>query len=280
MKANARAILLNSSNVYYGDTVDDGVYVIPKAGGEPRRIARRAPTSRTFAIDNDEISWVANPGDAVLRTSLHSGAFPATIRDRGIFADVAAIRGDVFVTEILGAGGALTRITGPTAARLTQFEGTPRGLAVDGDFVYVVTPTRVFRTPHVRGELETIAIGANFEWPVLDGGLLYLLSDGEGPKRRAIVAVPKKGGTPTTIVKAARDAPFAIEGGELVWFDAAKPQLVAMPTSGATSGVIPRVVAEDERLALPTALALDATTAFVAAGAKDVAAILTIARGR
>lgn len=276
VKAEARAIALYGTNVVYGDTVEDGVFVIPKAGGEAKRIARRSPISRTFAIDNEEISWVASPGDAVLKASLHTGAFPTTIRDRGIFADVAATGGDVFISEVVGAGGALTRITGPTAARLAAFDGPPRGLVVDATYAYIVTPTKIFRTPHVKGELETIATGADFEWPALSGDQLYVLGHGEGPKRRAILAIPKAGGAPVAIARDVRDAPIAIEGGELLWFDASRPQLRALVLADPKAA--PRIVSEDDVLATANAIALDSTTAYVGTGSKDAGAIVTIAR--
>lgn len=276
VKAEARALALYSTNVVYGDTVEDGVFVIPKTGGEPKRLARRSPISHTFAIDNEEISWVASPGDAVLKASLHTGVFPTTIRDRGIFADVAATRGDIFVNEVIGAGGALTRITGPTAARLAAFDGPPRGLVVDASHAFIVTPTKIFRTPHVKGELETIATGADFEWPTLSGDRLYVVGEGDGFKRRAIFSIPKTGGTPTPIARDVRDAPIAIEGGELLYFDSARPQLRALVLSDPKG--TPRIVAEDDALATATAIALDGATAFVGTGSKDAGAIVTIAR--
>ncbi|MBS2016957.1 MAG: membrane lipoprotein lipid attachment site-containing protein [Deltaproteobacteria bacterium] len=276
VKAEARALALHGANLIYGDTVEDGVFLVPKAGGEPKRIARRSPTSRTFAIDGEEIAWVASPGDAVLRASLQSSAFPTTLRDRGIFADVAANRGDVFVSEALGGGGALFRITGPTAARLTAFDGAPRGLLVDASHVFIVTATKILKTSHQKGDVETVASGTHVEWPALAGDRIFYVAQPEGAHRRALFVVPKSGGTPTLVARDVRDAPIAVEGTDVFWFDGSRPQLRAATIGDAQTP--PRVVSEDPALATPSSIAVDTATVFVGTGSKEEGAVVAIAR--
>lgn len=276
LKAEARALAVFGTSLVYGDTIEDGVFSVPKAGGEPKRIARRSPISRSFAIDNEEISWVASPGDAVLKASMHTGAFPTTIRDRGIFADVAATRGDVFVNEVIGAGGALTRITGATAARIASFDGAPRGLVVDGSHAFIVTPAKILKAPHVKGDVVTIATGANLEWPALTNDRLYYVGEGDGFRRRVVYAVAKTGGAPAIVARDVRDAPIAIEGGELYWFDGSRPQLRAVTL--ADPQATPRILAEDDALAAPISIALDATTVYAGTGSKEQGTIVAIAR--
>jgi len=276
VKAEARALTSYGTRLVYGDTVEDGVFVVAKTGGEPKRLARRSPISRSFAIDNEEISWVASPGDAVLKASLNTGAFPATVRDRGIFADIAASRGDVFTNEVIGAGGALIRITGATAARLAAFDGAPRGLVVDNTHAFVVTPTKIFKTPRLKGELETIATGSNLEWPALTNDRLYYVGEGDSFRRRVVYAVAKNGGAPAIVARDVRDAPIAVDGNELYWFDGSRPQLRALTLDDPNA--TPRVIAEDDVLATPSAIAVDPTTVFAGTGSKEQGVIVAIAR--
>jgi len=276
VKAAARALATDASRLYYGDTVDDGLFAIAKAGGEPTRLARRAPVSPTLALDGDAIVWVASPGDAVLRAPLAGGATPTVLRERGIFQDVAAHGSDVFITEALGAGGALLRVTGPTASRIATFDGAPRGVVADGSHAYVVTPTKLLRAPYAKGEVETLASGSGFDAPVLAGDAIYVLAEDREnhTNRPRVVAVAKSGGAPRTVARDVRDAPFAVAGGEILYFDAARPRLLAAPVTGGA----PRVLAEDDAFQAPTAVVSDDTTVFVATGARESGAIFTIPR--
>src|SRR5690606_33276771 len=141
-RAASRAVATDATHVYFGDDDDDALLVIAKDGGETVNLARRAPVRRALARDGDLVAWVGTPGDALLRMALQGGV-PTTLRDRGIFADVAVDAGDVFVTEVVAQGGVVTRITGATAARLGAFEGLPRGIAVDEADVFVATTSAI-----------------------------------------------------------------------------------------------------------------------------------------
>lgn len=272
VQASSRALAVDATNLYYGNNEDDGVFSIPKAGGTPVRLARHAPVAGALALDGDSITWIASPGDVVLRISTSGGGQPTTLRDRGIFSDVASEKGDVFIAEAIGAGGALLRVTGPTAARLVSFEGSPRVLLVDATHAYVTTPTKVYRTPHTKGELETIATGIAFGSAEADEGFVYIVT--EQDKARVVVRFPKTGGPMTVLARDVRDAPIEIIGDELLYFDASKPQLRAMRTSGGPS----RVVAEDEAFSVVSAIEADANTVYVATGSRESAAILAVDR--
>jgi hypothetical protein len=178
----------------------------------------------------------------------------------------------VFITEAIGAGGALTRVTGATAARLASFDLPPRAVTADATFAYVVTPTKVFRTPHVKGEVETIATGSGFSHPQIDDRFLYVVAaDGA---THVVIRVPKEGGPATPIARDVRDAAIEIEGAELLFFDATRPQVRAVRTAGGDA----RIVVEDDALLGATAMVSDADTVFVATGARETAAILAVAR--
>jgi hypothetical protein len=272
VQASSRALALDAKNLYYGDNEDDGVFSIPKAGGSPVRLARHAPVAGALALDGDYLTWIASPGDVVLRISTSGGGQPTTLRDRGIFSDVASVSGEVFIAEAVAAGGALLRVTGPTAARLVSFEGSPRVVMADATHAYVTTPTKVFRTPHVKGELETIATGVAFGSAEADDAFVYIVT--EQDKARVVVRFQKTGGPMTVVARDVRDAPIEIIGDELLYFDATKPQLRATHSSGGPA----RIVAESEAFSVVTAIEADATTVYVATGSRESAAILAVDR--
>ncbi|MBX3192745.1 MAG: hypothetical protein KF819_37525 [Labilithrix sp.] len=269
VKAASRALAASTTTLYYGDVDDDGVFAVKK-DGEPTRIARRAPVAGGLALDNDMVAWIASPGDVVLRAPLQGGQ-PSVLRDKGIFAAVAAQGGDVFIAEAVAAGGAITRITNATTTRTATFDGPPRGLAADHAQVYVATPTHLYKTPRDRGELTTLASGTAFERLQIDAFNAYLVAAERGV--RVLVSVPKGGGPMTTLARDVRDAPIAVLGGEIYYFDASQPQLRAIKVAGGE----PRIVAESPALARPAALATDGREAFVATGEGPTAAILAFA---
>lgn len=272
VRASTRALALDATSLYYGDSVDDGIYAIAKTGGEPARLARHAPVAGAIALDGDTVTWIASPGDAVLRVSLRNGGQPTTLRDRGIFSGVAAASSDVFITEATGGGGALLRVTGPTAVRLAAFEGSARAVMADATHAYVVTPTKIFRTPHVKGEFETIATGTSFGCPQMDATSIYIVSEVEGG--RVIARIAKTGGPLTVVAREVADAPIAIEGSDLFYFDAKRPQVRAVSVTGGGA----RVVFHDDALASPTAIVADAATVYVGSGARESGVILTAPR--
>jgi hypothetical protein len=271
-RASARALAVDATTLYYGDSEDDAVYAAPKGGGEPVRLARHAPVAGAIALDAESVVWIASPGDAVLKLPLQGGAQPTVLRDRGIFSDVAVANGDVFITEALGAGGALIRVAGPTASRLAAFDGAPRAVMADATHAYVITPTKVMRTPQARGDLETLATGAGFTNPQMDDAFVYLLTDLAGV--RVIARVPKAGGPLAPVARDVRDAPFEVTGGEVLYFDAVRPQLRAVSTSGGRF----RVVLEDETFGAASSLVADATTVYVATGSRESGTVVAVKR--
>lgn len=284
-KVNSRALVTDATHVYFGDSDDDTLCSLEKmpaegAKSEPVRLARRAPVAGGLALDAHDaaLAWIASPGDVVLRVPTRGGV-PTTVRDRGIFTDVAASSGDVFVTEARGAGGTLTRVTGTTAAQLASFEGTPRGIVVDGDHVYVATSTRLLSSPRTRGETAELARGTAFGSPQLDDGWLYATAASTSTRARVVVRVKKTGGPLETVATNVRDAAIAIHRGTLYWFDADHPALLATSVVADAPGrprPPPRVMSEDPTLDRVSALAVDDDGAFVAAGHGEGARIVAI----
>jgi hypothetical protein len=302
-KASSRALAVDATRIYFGDAFEDTVVCIAKEGGPIQRLARRAPVAGGLAIDGDAIAWVATPGDVVLRVSIGAAiaasgvsdagapdggasdagtphaatAFlvPAIVREHGLFADVVAQGGDTFVAEAQGGGGTITRVDARGGAtKLTSIDGAPRALALDATHVYIVTAQKVLRVPRTRGELETLTIGADFESPVIDGDLVYVVAATGAPGAHQVLRVKKTGGASETVAASVRAAPIAVDGGELFYFDPQRSRLLAQPVSGGTT----RTLAQDDALSRPNAIAVDANAVYVATGEREDGAVLAIPR--
>jgi hypothetical protein len=271
-RAHSVALAVDANQLYFGDANDDALFAILKrphaeGGTQPTRIARRAPMAGALSLDDDELFWIGTPGDVVLRAPIKGGT-PGTVRDRGIFTDVVALGGDVFITEARGTGGALTRVTGTTAAHLATLEGTPRGIVVDKERVWIATSSRILSTPRSRGEARELARGAGFASPQVDATWVYATMSGSG-RARVLVRVKKAGGPLETVATNVRDAPIALRDGVVYWFDADRPALLATPSA--------RVVSEDPLLARPNAIVVDGESAYVAVGNGEDGRIVSVA---
>jgi hypothetical protein len=65
-----------------------------------------------------------------------------------------------------------------------------------------------------------------------------------------------------------------VEGAEVLFLDATRTQLRAVPKIGGE----PRIVIDDEAFAGVTAIAADASTVFVATGARESGVVLAVDR--
>jgi hypothetical protein len=259
-EASARAIAASATHVYFGDTEDDALYAVPKQGGEPSRVARRAPMRGALVANDGDLVWIASPGDTILRLAKDASE-PKLVRDRGIFTDVA-VDHDLFFTEASGSGGSLTRVTGFTTAVLASFEGSPRGIAVSSDHVYIATSTALLAAPRQRGTVTVLSRGASFSYPSLtEDSLVATVALGS---RRDVVRVSKQGGPLQTVARDVHDAPIATRGNDVFWFAGE-----ALYRNGT-------LVASDARLAEPDALAIDADGVYVAVGHGESGLIFAI----
>ncbi len=316
-KASSRALAVDQTRIYFGDAFEDTVVCIAKEGGPIQRIARRAPVAGGLAIDGDAIAWVATPGDVVLRVSISAalaaagappdaGAdgggdasaphapspflVPTVVREHGLFADVAAQGGEMYVAEAQGGGGAITRADARSSTtRVASLDAAPRSLALDATHVYVATAQRLLRAPRTRPEvgaegaadsakrregLETVTTGADFESPVLDADYVYAVAASGTGGAHQILRVKKTGGPSETLAANARAAPIAVDGGELFYFDAQRSRLLAQPLAGGPA----RILSQDDALSRPNAIAVDASAVYVATGEREDGAVLAIPR--
>jgi len=271
--ANTRALAVDATSLYYGDSEDDGIYALPKAGGDPVRLARHAPVAGAIALDTDSVTWIGSPGDAVLRIALRGGGQPTTLREHGIFSDVATFRGDVFIAEAVGAGGALWRVTGATPTRIVGLDAAPRAVMADATHVYVITKSGIVRTPYPKAQIETVTTGTAFGTAEMDDTSIYVVVAAD--KSRVVAKVAKNGGAMTTLATGVRDGPIEVFGDEVLYLDAVRPALRAVPKAGGTS----RLVAEDETLSGATAIEADGQTIYVATGSADNGAIVAVEAG-
>jgi hypothetical protein len=271
--AHSLAIATTKKNVYFGDVDDDRIFVVAKTvGAQPERLAQRTPVSGALVAEETSLTWIASPGDAVLRMPLPASSPPVTIREREIFTGVAARGGDVFLVGAATGGGALTRVTGPTAARLASFDAVPRAVFADATNVFVVTPTSVLRTPHQRGPVTTLANGEGIGASAADDACVYVTV--KHGSSRAIMRVPKYGGAAimTSSIEGARDAPIAVRRGEVFFFDAERPVLRALAIDGKAA----RIVSEDPVFERVNALTVDEDGAWIATGEEAEGAVVHV----
>lgn len=287
--ANTRAIVTSRSHIYFGDAEDDALFALPKSSTDHTRIARRAPMPGALSYDevSQTLAWIANPGDTVLRmstTNAHGAA--STVRDRGLFTDVAvATNGDVFITEAQDGSAVVTRVTGNTAARVATLDGLPRGVVVDAAHVYVATTTRLVQTSRVRGEVIELAKGSSFSNPQLDGSDVLATTTPEGQAathRRIILRVRKKtglSGTAQTVIDTiasnVRDAPMTVYKGTAYWFDADRPALLSRALNEPASAASV-TVSEDPIFDRPNALAVDDDGIYIATGYGESARLFVL----
>lgn len=272
-RTHSFALATTKTHVYFGDADDGWLMALPKTGApEPTRVARHAPVTSALVADATSLTWIASPGDTVLRLPFAGASSPTTIREREIFTGLAADGGDVFLVGAASGGGALTRITGPTAARLASLDAVPRAVMVDASNVFVVTPKSVLRTPRRRGEVTTLATGTAFGTAASDDACLYVTTK-QGTSR-AILRVPKYGGAMTALsaVDGVRDAPIAVRKGEVFFFDEGRAVLRAHAIDAGTT----RVVSEDSAFERVNALAIDDDGVWVATGEASSGAILRV----
>jgi hypothetical protein len=272
-RAYAVAIATTKTHVYFGDADDDALLVVPKVGAaEPTRVARRAPVASALVADASSLTWIASPGDTVLCMPLEGASTPTTLREREIFTGVAAEGGDVFLVGAAPGGGALTRITGATAARLASFDVVPRAVMVDAVNVFVVTPKTVVRTPRSRGGVITLASGAGLGGSASDDACIYVTT--RRGSSRAILRVPKYGGAMTAMsgIDGVRDAPIAVRKGEVFFFDESRPVLRAHAIDAGTT----RTVSDDPAFERVNAMSIDDDGAWIATGEASSGAIVHV----
>lgn len=270
--ASSYAIATDAERVYFGDAEDDGLFAVAKTGGERVRLARRAPTRGGLTVSAEILAWIATPGDTVLRSTPKEPDQTQVVRQAGIFAQLVESGGDILFTEAVGAGGALTRVTGTTAAKLATFEGAPRGLAIDATHAFIATPARLLRVPRERGEVESIATGMGFASVALDEQAVLVTTPMDDA--RAIVRVPKTGGPPAVVARGVGSAPIAVFAREVFHLDAAAPILRA--TSLATGAT--RIVSSGPMLERVTAMHADASGVYLATGEGEAAQIVAVSR--
>lgn len=270
-KASSRALTIDAENVYFGSSDDDTMMMVPKKGGPPVRLARRAPVVGGLARDGDTLGWIATPGDVVLKMP-SKGAVPTTVRDRGIFVDIAASGGELFVAEVIPGGGAVTRVSGGVSTRVASLDVAPRAIAVEGNDIFVALPSRIVRASKGKSEAVTVVSGTSIEAPFLTPQWVYFtqIVDNE----RVIARAARAGGEATTMVKRVAAAPFVVDAGEIFYFEGRRAEVRALPEAGGQA----RTLATDDSFTRPNAIAVDEQNVYVAAGEREDGAILSLPR--
>lgn len=275
--ASSRSLAVDRERLYYGDADDDTLYAVAKTGGDPVRLARRAPVAGTLAQGGDLLAWIATPGDVVfaLHLPVAKDAQPTTLRDKGLFADVAVAGGDVFIADVSGSGGTIVRTSGGAATVLAKLDAAPRAIVVDAERCYVVTAQKLLAVPRTKGDVQTLATGVGLEEPAIDDANVYVIGlETDAGTSRALYRVPKAGGDKTAIASGVRRAPIAAADGEVYFFDGERSRVLAVSAKGGT----PRSLGWDDALARPNAIAVDETTVYVATGEREDGAVFALSR--
>ncbi len=259
-----RAIVTDASRVYFGDAAEDAVVAVRKSGGTPVVVGRPAPLQ--LALTPSSIVWIGGSGAEVLRAP-RGGGVAKVIRDRGRFTALAARDEDVYVAEALPEGGAVTRLTGPTASRLASLPQVPSAIAADEDCAYALTKGAVFSVPRNRGESKTIAELAELDYIQLQRDEVYATAVVDGA--RAVIVVPKSGGDRIVLARGVRDAPIATYGRDIYYFDEREPEIRRVSMTGGS----PVVVARDHTLRSVAALAVDDSGVYVGTPVDGVLAL-------
>lgn len=262
----SRAVATDEDHVYFGDLGDDGLFALAKrGGGEPVRIARRAPVRGALTVDRAQIVWIASPGDLVLRVPTSGGA-TTTLRDRGLFTDVAADGADVVFTEAASGGGGVLRVTGATAARIATLDASPRGVALGDADAFVVAGDKLLRVPRARGAVSVLAEAPSMASPVAAGDRVYVVAAGEGGEH-VVLGVPRTGGRAAKVAARVHvRSPLAVHEGILYVIDGDRARLRAVTLATGAD----RVIAEHEALASAVALAADDDGVVVATDEANV----------
>ncbi|MDB4935511.1 MAG: hypothetical protein JWP87_2483 [Labilithrix sp.] len=252
--AVTRALATDEDHVYFGDETTRALYDAPKVGGPP--VAIGVPAPRDIALGPGSIVWIGAPGNVVVRAA-RTGGPGEVIRDRGDFTAIAAEGADVYVAELTGKAGTLTRITGPTATQVAVFDSPPRAIVMDATDVFVQTSRTIVRVTRATGDVAVVLAGAALSRLALDAEAVYT-TDVRGPSR-ALVRVPRAGGYGAVIERAVRDAPIAVLGGEAFYLKDDLPMLRRVSARGGAS----TIVASAPELERVSAMVIDESGIFV-----------------
>ena len=256
-RAHTEALATNDGRVYFGDEDSRGLFAVPKNGGD--RIVIGLPAPRAIAFGAGSVVWIGEPGDLVVRAPRGGG--PGEVIRRGgaytAFTALAADDADVFVGETTADGGELMRITGPTATLLAAFESPPRAIALDATDVYVQTAQKILRVGRKNGDVSVVTNGTALSRLAIDADGVYM-TDRVGPSR-AVLRVAKAGGAGSVLQHGVRDAPIAVLGSDVYYFEADQPTLRRVSARGGASTIVARA----RELARVTALAIDESGIFV-----------------
>jgi hypothetical protein len=264
----ARALATDGVNIYFGDEEQNALMMVPGAGGATANLIER-PAPLELALDGRAIAWIGNRGSVVRRVP-RAGAPATTIRDRGSFTAIAASRGETFVAEDAAKGSILLRVNGSSVTQIGAFDVAVRAIAMDDTHAYVVTASEVLRLPRGGGDIVKLASGSDLAHAQLDRDSLYVTA--KVSSSRAILRVPKGGGDAAELAHDVRQAPIAIFGNDLYFFDDSKPELRRIPSSGGA----PVLAGRDEAFLRVAALVVDQLRITVAT---DVG-VITLARAR
>lgn len=255
-RVRTSTLAVDGTTVYYGTA--DELRSVPKTGGASAVLGEPGPAE--IVLTPAWIYWVSFARDRVLRVSHDpaSRTAPETVLEGGPFFALGADGRDVWLTSGESDTGVLLHLApGAGAVRVAAFDGRAEAIAITGDEVFVQTRGGLYRVPQFGPSAGRVWSGTDVSGLAVDDAFVYTSAQ-IGPSR-ALVRVPKQGGAVVELEHAVRDAPFALFGADILYFDADLPMLRRVTKRGGASTLVARSVALGE----PTALVVDFTGIFV-----------------
>jgi hypothetical protein len=257
VRATVHVVGSDGATVFYGDEEQGTLMQVPASGGAATLLARPAPLD--LVVDGAAVTWVARAGNAILRVA-RSGGEVAVAGEPGSFTSLAAHGGELFAAEKVATGGAVALVRKTSVTRIATVSSAPRGLEVDATHVYVLTERGLERAPRTGGEPQPLAAVRDPSDVKLDAEHVYFTA--ESQRGRALLRVPKAGGSVVELLPSIRDAPIAIYRDSLYYFDPRQPELLRVMLS-AQGASPPMVVARNDAFGEVTALAVDDRQIYV-----------------
>lgn len=266
--SRTQGIAVDSSSVYFTDTIEGKVMKVPLGGGTPVTIATGAGSAESLAVDATHAYWVGSSTGAgyVMRVPLGGGT-PTTLASGGktlrrLVLDASSV---YWTDENEGTGGTVMKVAlgGGTPVTLASGQASPNALAVDASSVYW--------TNFGSGTVMKVGLG---------GGTPVVLASGQGnPMGLAlnasslywvnyteIIRMPLGGGTPGRFLLRSNTggvAGFVLDAASVYWLNAVGSENIE---KAALSNAQPKLMVRG--LATPSRLAVDASCVYWTGGSK------------
>lgn len=270
------ALAASATHLFIADAAAGTILRVGRDGGPPEVLAREQDRPSMLALLGEDVVWLNAPSGKRTPAAAddgRSGVFKCTpskvpcavqpVR-KGSFASMVTTDKDVFLTESLDEKRfAVSRVTGPTVARIGEHDGKPTAMTADEANAYVATfgtsnKPKIIQLPRAPGEQRELTFsGPGFNAIGDDGD--QLLGTGVIDRKFGLFRVAKGTGLASLLAPDVAPGVFATSG-ELVYFVSGKDlALHKVPRAGGPG----TVVATIPQITEPTDLVVDGDSAYV-----------------